>query len=209
MRKALPCVLMMALLLTACGGERQAAAEELAHRVREEYASLSGWKGVMEVTADYGDSVYDFTLDVVWRREGDTVLTVTAPELIAGVTARVGPEGAFLEYDGASLGTGPLTGDGLSPLELVPRMMGELLTGYMAACDYEREGESVLLRVVCRDPDRMEGEGAQWALYFDSDSRGLRRVEVSDGGVMVLTARLTSFAKDAISDDNGDGEGMG
>ena len=163
----------------------------------------------MEVSADDGDNFYEFTLDVAWRREGDTVLTVTAPELIAGLTARVGPEGAFLEYDGASLGTGPLTGEGLSPLELAPRMMGELLTGYLAACDYEREGESELLRVVCRDPNRPEGGGAQWALYFDSDSRGLRRVEVSDGGAMVLTARLTSFAKDAISDDNRDGEGMG
>ena len=56
---------------------------------------------------------------------------------------------------------------------------------------------------------RPEGEGAQWALYFDPDSRGLRRVEVSDGGRTVLTARLTSFAKDAVSDDDGDGEGMG
>ena len=68
----------------------------------------------LSVTADYGQRVYEFELDAAVNGE-ETVLTVTAPELIAGVTARTaGTEGA-LEYDGVILETGALSRGGLSP----------------------------------------------------------------------------------------------
>ena len=209
MRRTLSCVLMMTLLLTACGGGQGETAEELAHRVREEYAALAGWSGTMEVTADYGNTVYDFTLDVVWRREGDTVLTVTAPDIIAGITARVGPEGAFLEYDGASLGTGPLTGDGLSPLEAIPFFMGELRSGWMASCELQQEGEAARLRLVYRDPNLAEGEGTECALYFEPDSRDLTGAELFWKGMRVLHIRRTDFTKEANDHDTGDSQDLG
>jgi hypothetical protein len=209
MGRLLSGVLAMLLLLSACGGQGQAEAAELAERVRAEYTALSGWQGTMELTADYGDSVYEFTVDVLWRREGETQLTVRVPEIISGLTARLAPEGRYLEYDGASLGIGALTEEGLSPMELVPRMMEELLEGYLAACRMLQEGEQRLLQLVYQDPDRAAGEGTVCTLYVEPDSGHLLRVELAEAGVVVLTGNMTSFTKEAMDNDNGAGQSLG
>ena len=158
---------------------------------------------------DYGQRVYDFTLDTSWRKDGETVLTVTAPELIAGITARIGKGEALLEYDGASLSTGPLSGDGMTPLEAVPFLMEQVTGGYMARCSLETEGERQVLRVFCRDPNNAEGTGRECALYFDTDSHDLLRAELSYDGAVVLTAALTNFTKEMTNDEAGDDADLG
>ena len=119
MRRLSVCALMMGLVfLTACGGEdRGENTDELALDMRGTYLSLSGCTAELELIADYGERVYEYGLSLSYQREGDTTITVTAPEEAAGVTARITGGETFLEYDGASLETGPLDGSGLSPIE--------------------------------------------------------------------------------------------
>lgn len=155
MRRIVSCVLMMALLLTGCGKSGAESPENLAARIRGEYLSLAGWKGNMDVTVEYEDRFFDFSLAVTWEREGETVLTITAPELVAGITARIVDGEGYLTYDGASLSTGPITGEGLTPMEAVPFLMEQVTTGYMARCALA-DG---VLTVLCRDPANAEGEG--------------------------------------------------
>ena len=102
MRRRWMCVPMMllALVLSACGGTGAGSrAEQLALDMRGAYLAMTACTASMEVTADYGSRVYDYGIDVSWEKEGDTVLTVTAPENIAGVTARLRRDAAALEYD--------------------------------------------------------------------------------------------------------------
>ncbi len=211
MRKALSCVLMMTLLLTACGGSGASSdtPEELAARIRAEYLNLTGWTAEMEIHADYGERVYDFTLDAAWEKDGETVLTVVEPELIAGVTARVGKGEAYLEYDGVSLSTGPLTGDGLDPLEAVPFLMEQIAQGYMGSCTFQAEGEARVLKVCCREPEVSEGSGRECALYFDPDSHDLLRSELSWDGFTVLTVTMTDFAKEMSENGQENGPDLG
>ena len=124
MRKGLLCVLMMGLLfLPACSGAGSVSPEEeLALTIRGEYLAMTKCTAQLSVTADYGQRVYEFELDAAVNGE-ETVLTVTAPELIAGVTARTaGKEGA-LEYDGVILETGALSRGGLSPMSAFPALL--------------------------------------------------------------------------------------
>ena len=211
MRKLMSCVLMMTLLLAGCnaGGSGEESPDDLAAQIRGEYLSLSAWTATVSVTADYGERVYDFVLDVSWEKEGETVLTVVEPELIAGITARLKKDGAYLEYDGASLSTGPLTGEGMTPLEAVPFLMEQLTSGYMARCDYETWDEQQVLRVDCRDPEGEEGTGSECALFFDPDTHDLLRAELSYDGAVVLTAEFTDFTKEMTSDDTTDDADLG
>lgn len=210
MRRTLSCVLMMTLLLSGCGaGSGQESAERAASRARAEYLGLSAWSAQVEVTADYGQRVYEFTMDARWEREGETVLTITAPELIAGITARVSGEEALLEYDGASLSTGALTGEGLTPMEGIPFLMETLLQGYVARCAFEGEGDSRRLRLECCDPDAGPGEGAGCTLWLSPDSLDLVRAEISWDGAAVLTAVFTNFTKEMTGDETGDNEDLG
>ena len=210
MRKLLSCVLMMTLLLAGCGGQSgEESPDNLAAQIRGEYLSLSAWTATVSVTADYGERVYDFVLDVSWEKEGETVLTVVEPELIAGITARLKEDGAYLEYDGASLSTGPLTGEGMTPLEAVPFLMEQLTSGYMARCDHETWDERQVLRVDCRDPEGEKGTGSECALFFDPDTHDLLRAELSYDGAVVLTAEFTDFTKEMTSDDTTDDADLG
>ena len=97
MRRRLLCVPMMTLvLLTACGGTAAGdPAEELALAVRGEYLAMERCAAEVEITADYGQRVYEFLLAAAVDGE-ETVLTLREPELAAGITARISEEGGVL-----------------------------------------------------------------------------------------------------------------
>lgn len=195
------CALMMTLLLlSGCGGggsgKGGSPADELALRIRTEYLAMAACAATAQVTADYGQRVYEYTLSVSWQRDGETVLKVLSPESIAGLTARVRDGSASLEYDGASLETGPLDGQGLSPMEAIPGLLEAVCSGYIAECDFETEGESALLWICCRDPNGSPGKGTETAFWFDADTHALRRTELLSDGRAVLRCEWTEFTKE-------------
>lgn len=209
MRKLTACVLMMTLLLSGCqaggGGETP---EEAALALRDAYQSLSGWGADVDITAEVGDKVFDFTMRVDWRREGETVLAITAPELLAGITARIAKGETALEYDGAGVSLGLLDGTGLTPVSAVPGLMGQIEKGYMAKCAWAGEGGGSL-RIIFRDPEKEPNTGTEYQLVFDRESRALLSAEVSVAGETVLAAQFTNFTMEEQQDDTGDGENLG
>ena len=208
MRKALSCVLMMTLMLSGCqAGGMGESPEEAALAVRDAYQDMAGWSAGVEVTA-VGDKVFDFALSAQWQREGETVLTVTAPELLHGITARIAKGETLLEYDGAGVSLGLLDGDGLTAVSAVTGVMEQIDKGYMAQCAWTGEGEQ-LLRITCRDPEREPNTGTEYVLTFERDSWALRSAEVSVDGVTVLTANFSNFTMELKADDTGDGTNMG
>ena len=147
----------------------------------------------VEITADYGQRVYEFLLSAAVDGE-ETVLTLREPELAAGITARISEEGGVLEYDGLALETGPLDGDGLSPCPPCPhccrrpgrstwrsvRWSGQ---GTLSCC-----GCSVRIR-------RIPGTGRETALWFDPETYALVRGEISVDGYRVIQCELTGFTR--------------
>ena len=207
MRRILSCVLMMTLLCgcKAGGGETP---EEAALAVRDAYLGLAGWNAEADITASVGDKVFDFTLNVQWRREGETVLAITAPELLAGITARIAKGETVLEYDGAGLSLGLLDGKGLTAVSAVPWLMEQIDKGYMAKCAWAGEGDGQLA-VTFREPEAKPGEGTEYLLAFDRESQALLSAEVSVDGTSVLTATFRNFTMELKQDDTGDGENLG
>lgn len=217
MRKTVFCVLMMTLLLTACtarGGKGELTAEEVALQIRTEYLAAPSCAGSAVITADYGLRIYDFTLDFVWRREGETTLTVTEPEELKGLTAIVGAGESRLEFQGVSLGTGDLTGEGLTPLEYLPAVMAYIGDGYMAECVFETVGERETLRVLFRDPEHKPQEGLECSLWFDKTTHMLLRAELSQDGQSVLHSGFVTFTlgedtNELAEDEDLDGDQSG
>ena len=157
---------------------------------------MTAFSATAEITADYGQRVYEYTLTVSWQKDGETVLTVVEPENIAGITARIGNGSARLEYDGASLETGLLSGDGLSPMDAVPAILEGVLTGYIAECGFEDAGEGRQLWFCCRDPEQSAGTGTEAAFWFDADSHALTRAELLSDGYTVIQCVFTDFTKE-------------
>ena len=195
MRKLLLCVPMMTLLLlAACGGGPAGAseAEQLALAVRGEYLEQTAWTSGASITADYGRRVYQYELTAACDGE-ETTLALTAPETVAGMTARLKGGDSGLEYDGMWVETGPLDGDGLSPVSAVPALLETARSGYITACSLdEGAGE---LRLDCGDPEQQPGTGREVSLWFDADSHALRRGEISVDGFRVILCEFTDFTK--------------
>lgn len=208
MRRLTACVLTMALLLAACGPAGETP-EDAAAVLQNVYRDMAGCTASVELTADYGERVYEFAVDVSYEREGETVLTVTGPELLAGITARVRDGETLLEYDGAGFSLGELDGDGTTPLSAVADLLREASEGYMAQCSWAGEGES-LLQVLCRDPETAPGAGTEFLITFDRATKALLEAEVSSAGRRVLTARFHDFTfLEMTDDDTGDGPDLG
>ncbi len=180
------------LLLAACGG-RGEEAEDRTTALRGAYLEMGACSGGAEVTADYGRRVYTYALDFTWQREGETVLTLTAPENIAGVTARIAKGETALEFDGVAVETGPVDSAGLSPMDAIPALLTYAREGYVAECCLEDwEGEE-RLRLTCRDPEKAPGEGIEADLWFTPDTFALLRGEISEGGSTVISCTFTGF----------------
>ena len=188
-------MIALVLLLTACGGGGGNEAEEALARIRGRYIELLACSGHAELTADYGQRVYDYGIDFTWRREGETLLTITAPENVAGTAAHIAAGETALEYDGVMLETGPLNTRGLAPVDAVPALLRYAREGFAAECALEgEEGEEKRLHVICRDPETKPGEGIEAELWFAPESGALLRGEVSEGGFTVIQCDISGFS---------------
>ena len=184
----------LCLALTACGGGAGISpAEQLALDIRGELLETAGCTAQLELTADYGQRVYTYGIDLSWQREGETVLTITAPENVAGITARILEGETALEYDGMRVETGPLDGSGMSPVDAVPVLLDYAEGGFIAACGMETLEEQEVLRVDCREPEAAAGTGRECSLWFDPSTHALLRGELSQDGFTVIQCVFTEF----------------
>ena len=196
MRKTV-CALMMTLchLLAGCGGQDIDEVDQLTLDIRGEYLALERVTAQVEVGTDYGRRVYAYRMELDWRREGDTTITVTAPEEVSGITARISAGETFLEYDGVSLETGPLDETGLSPIGVGICLLEAAAEGFIAESGFDTLDERTCLRLLCRDPESMPGEGTECTLWFDKDTHDLLRGEISVDGRRVVECAFTSFVR--------------
>ena len=192
MRRLTSCLLMMTLLLSGCRGGGESTPEMAALALRDTYQNLAGWSSAVDITAEVGDKVFDFSLDASWQREGETVLVITAPELLAGITARIADGETVLEYDGVGLSLGLLDGKGLTAVSAVPWVMEQIGRGYMAKCAWAGENRE-LLQITFRDPEAEANTGTEYRITFDRETLALNGAEVSVDGASVLTAAFHNF----------------
>lgn len=183
---------MIILLLGGCtaGPAKISPAEEMALAIRGEYLEASTWTAEVELTADYGQRVYQYTLTA--SDDGtQTLLTLTAPETVAGITARLEEEKGVLEYDGMIVETGPLDDQGLTPVSALPVLMETVRSGYISTCNLEEEQ----LRVSYCDPEEEPGVGREVVLWFDGQTHALLRGEINVDGVRVIESQFLNFTK--------------
>ena len=187
-------IIALLLVLSACGGGAEGSqAEQLALEVRGTYLSLTGCTGSMEVTADYGQRVYQYTMDLSWTEDGTTTLTLTAPQEVAGITARLEQGESALEYDGVRVETGALDTQGLSPLEAAPLLLETAREGFLAECLLEDWDGVQTLHVTSRDPTRDPGQGREIQLWFDPETGAMLRGEIAWDGYTVVRCTFPSF----------------
>ena len=183
--------LLLLCLLRGCTGAD--SNNDLTLELRSDFLSREGCSGVMELTADYGQRVYAYTVEFDGTVKDGMTLVITAPEEVAGITANIREGQTYLEYDGVRLETGPVNEEGLSPLDALPTFLTAMESGYIAETGSEMMGETEVLRICCRDPETDPGQGLETVLWFDKAQKTLLRGEVRSDGFTVIQCEFSAF----------------
>ena len=151
---------------------------------------MSGCTAQAEITADYGQRVYGYTVDLTVQG-GSGVMTVKEPENLAGTVLTWSDGETKLAFDGTELDTGALSDSGLSPADAMPTILTACQGGEIVdCCMEEQEGAQVLHGTLDLDGD----QGGQIQCWFQPDSYGLLRAELSQDGVTVVTMQFSDFS---------------
>lgn len=113
--------------------------------LRQQLLKAQGCRFDAEVTADYGTSVYQFTMQCELDQTGNLTFTVSAPETIAGITGMVSEEGGKLTFDGQALAFSMLADGQITPVSAPWLVMHTLRGGYISGAGKEGEYIKILM----------------------------------------------------------------
>lgn len=178
---------MTLLALSSCGNSMEEQVQQaLDFRTAVLGASSCGFTA--EVTADYGESVYDFTLEADYNpTERSTELTVTAPDSIAGISATIDGTDAQMQFEEVSLVLETAGSGHVAPLRL-PQLLGEAWCyGYVESLS--KEDETILVTY------RSGYDEEELLVYTWFDLRmNPERAEIYDEETCVLAAEIEDFS---------------
>ena len=125
MRRKLAVLLIMCFLLTGCGNTDRALSSAMDFRA--DLVQAGGCSFTARVTADFGESIQNFTMECRSDPKGDITFLLKEPETLEGITGTVTSEGGKITYDGLALDFG-LLADG----KVIPAAAPAILTSCWA-----------------------------------------------------------------------------
>lgn len=142
MKRFLSCI-MCIFLFSGCGvssGEL-----DIAVSLRQRLNQSKGFSFECQITADYADALYEFTLSCSCDPLGEMRFQVISPETICGISGQVDQRGGELTFDDQLLAF-PLLADGyLSPVSAPWLMLKALRGGYIASAGTDSSGYFVTI----------------------------------------------------------------
>ena len=132
--RLLPYLAMLLCLLCACGGKENNPLQAPMD-FRAGLLAAGGCTYTGHVTLDTGERVYDYTLQTDWSADGRMEARITAPDLLAGITARLEPGSTRLEYDGVAMDLGDTGGGPICPMNAPALVCAGWSEGYIACAD--------------------------------------------------------------------------
>lgn len=137
MRLRLAAVLMIPLcLLTACGSKENKTMQE-PMEFRTELLQAGECTFTAKVTADYGESVQQFDMRCDCNTDKTADMEITAPETIAGITAKTSDCGGELVFDGMAVSFGTLADGLVAPVSAPSLLVSAWTEAYIAAAGKE------------------------------------------------------------------------
>lgn len=173
MKKLCLFILCLALLLSGCGGGRDAAERQ---QLADELNARRDLRFTAALRAEYPDKTVRFRL-AYEEDEGGCTVRVLEPEEIAGVSVHLGTDGAQLRFEELRLDAGPLDRYGLSPVSALPALTQALREGHLESA--WTEGDQSVWELIANDALTVQ-------VWLDGDLRPRRAELISDGRVAVF-----------------------
>ena len=182
--KKVLCCVMMFLCLTGCGRGNQPAQQAL--DLRTALLEKGGCSFTADMTVDFPDRAYDFSVSCEYLSGEHAKITVLQPEEITGITAKVSGSGAAVVFDDIALDFGKLANGNVSAME-APWLLAKCWdSAYISAAG--KDGD--LLRVTY-----LEGydDGQLTVDTWLNEAGEPVRGEVAYDGMRCLTLNISQF----------------
>lgn len=181
--KRISLFLILIIILTGCSGSNDQMDRALALRSRIQQAQVSF---DVELTADYGDKTYDFSMSCKGDAQGNLTFTVTAPETIAGISGVISKGTGKLTFDEKMLAFEILADGLISPVSGPWVMLKALQSGYMTSCG--AEGDSLRLSI----DDSYRDKALHLDIWLKNEDIP-QRCEIYWDGRRLLTMNVKNF----------------
>lgn len=183
MKKLAAAVIMLAFL-TGCSGESREMQRGL--ELRSQLLKASECRFSCEITADYSDRVYTFSMDCRCDPQGNLAFTVTAPETIVGIAGSVSEAGGKLTFDDTALQFDLMADDQVTPVSAPWILMKTLRSGCITSAGMD--GESLHLSI----DDSYEDDALHLDILLGEESRP-ERAEILFKERRILSLTIKNF----------------
>ena len=182
--KKLAALMIALVILTGCTGKR--AEMDRIMTLRAKLLGSEGCAFTAHITADYGDSIQEFTLYCEGTNDGDLGFRVEAPETLTGITGRFKGNEGMLTFDDVVLSFPLLADDQITPVSGPWIFLKTLLGGYLTACTVEDD----LLHLTVNDS--YEEDALQMELWLSSEDVPVHGEIIYDGR-RIVTMQIENF----------------
>lgn len=177
------CILLMLVLLCGCSGNGEELDRAMGLRAQLLAHSCSF---DAEITADYGDKLYTFSVYCEGDPQGNLGFRVKAPDTIADITGSIASGDGKLTFSDVALEFPLLADDQVTPVSAPWLLLKTLQGGYLTSAGMDGE----LLRVTINDS--YEDDALQLDIWLDSNDLPVQ-AEILYDGRRILTLSVSNF----------------
>lgn len=161
MRVKLLSVLCAVFLLAGCRNENTLL--QRAMILRNNLSENNKCSFLSKVTADYGEKIYQFSMECQADKDGNVTFTVTEPATIAGITGRIDAFGGTITFDDKVLAFQTIADGQVTPVTAPWLLIKTLKSGYLRDCTDTENGYKLSI------DDSYEAEALRLQIYIEKD----------------------------------------
>ena len=182
--KRLLCLIILFLVFCGCHNGKDQLDDSLS--LRQQLLSSDKCTFTAEITADYGEELYQFTVECQGDKQGNLEFSVVAPESIAGITGKITELGGSLTFDDTVLAFPPMADGQFTPAAAPWIFLKTLRSGYIVSST--SEGSFTYLQI----DDSYSDEALHLDIWLNEEQNPVRG-EILWQGRRILSLSVKDF----------------
>ena len=178
------CLVLALLMLAGCGkaNDDLQRAMDIRGALQDKNMHFSA-----EITADYGDVYYTFSMDCDVNKDSSVQFEVTKPDTICGIGGHISAVGGDLTFEDIILAFETMAEGRITPVSAPWVMMKALRSGFLIGCTKEED----LLRIAVEDS--YEDKAMRLDIWVDEEGYPVAS-DIYWDGRRLLSLTITNFS---------------
>ena len=186
MKKTFAWLLLLPMLLTACGAGNGAG-----QNIQQQYAAVATAEMEATVVAHMTEENREFTLQCTYDAQNGATTTILSPDELKGVSASITADGLKVTYNGTALSAGDL--EEVCPANCLPWLLESLANGYLCSEGIEDMAGHSCHRLAL-ETAATDGTKILCTAWIDQETLLPLYAEFAADDTTILTVTMQSFS---------------